>query len=297
MLNIKQYSLISKIGEGSFGSTYKAIDNSRHQKVAIKIINVNKVPNIQYLLDEVNVLKAISSLDNCDPAISCYYESFLEKWKGSNNMFIVMEYIEGVTLRSYIDQLSVSNRQIDEKLLWSIFYGLAKALFYIHNQGIAHRDIKPENIMITPDANIKFIDFGLSCVSKCFEIGCLNICNGNIVGSIPYIAPEFVENNLWVGDEVSRLEAAKRGDMWGLGLVMFELANIKDKFPFPISYDQYQQLYLMMISSPNKSQYKKDPNINLIVDSLIQKDPMSRITSQELLIHVSNMIISASLFR
>jgi len=300
MLNIRHYTLISKIGMGAFGITYKAIDNNTHEKVAIKIINVNKVINKQYLIDEVNVLKAISSItgeDSCDPTISCYYENFIENWRGSENMFIVMEYIEGITLRDYINNRLKLNQIINKNVLWSIFYGLAKGLSHIHNKGIAHRDIKPENIMITNDGNIKFIDFGLSCVSKCFEVNCLNICGDGIVGSVPYVAPELFYNTpTHYGNGFSKLEKAKRSDMWAIGLVMFELANIIERFPFPSSNDPQQQIYYMLNYTFKNSNYKYDPNINIIVDSLIQDDPLLRITSKELLVHVSNMIISSNLF-
>lgn len=306
MLNIRHYTLLSKIGMGSFGTTYKAIDNNTHEKVAIKVININKLTayeskNKQYLIDEVNVLKTISSIqgeDNCDPTISCYYENFIAQWRGAENMFIVMEYIEGMTLRDYINKRLELKQIINKNVLWSIFYGLAKGLSHIHNKGIAHRDIKPENIMITNDGNIKFIDFGLSCVSKCFEENCLNICSDKIVGSVPYIAPELFNNSTKYNENgLKRLESAKRADMWAIGLVMYELANIIERFPFPSSDDIPQQIYYMLNYPTKDSNYKYDPNINIIVNNLIQNDPMLRITSKELLVHISNMIISTNLFK
>jgi len=296
MLVIRDYTLIKKIGQGSFGETYKAFDMNKGENVAVKIVDVKKVSNVQSLLDEINILKAISSQDNCDPAISCYYDSFRDIWMGAERMFIIMEYIEGMTLRDYISMQSI----IGKKLLWSIFYGLSKGLNYIHSHGIAHRDIKPENIMITPDGNIKYIDFGVSCVSKCIELNCLNICKGTAAGTIPYIAPEFIKAayNKETYDQVgiSKLEAAKRGDMWAMGLVMFELANIKETFPFPVDPNMRKQLDIMMTYPLQHSNYDQDDNINNIVDSLVQENPASRLTSEELLIHVSNMIITTNLF-
>lgn len=227
---MERYKLIKEIGRGFFGITFLGVDNKTAKKVAIKVINVKKSTeagvNISMIHDEIETLKFLASNNDKEGAkyLAKYYDSFTAYLDGEKTVFIVSEYIDGSDLYGYMDLYPQG--KIPTNVLWPLFTQLLLGLKYIHDNQYAHRDIKPENILITKSGHIKYIDFGLACLSKCRYDNCQNTCKGKC-GTVLYTPPEFYQ-----GAYNINLNTEKAHDIWSLGILMHELTFGKNHFPF-----------------------------------------------------------------
>ena len=284
---MNQYQFKKKLGSGSFGTTYLAIDKHNERYVTIKAIPLTKnnddmIIKRQKILDEVSVLQTLSLYPDCNKHIVCYYDTFIgELGARIPHMFIVMEYIEGSTLGDY---LRSRNHNLPLKKKWDILLQLIEGLAYIHSRKIAHRDIKPENIMITPTGRIKYIDFGLSCVSECIEEGCLNICNKDTAGTLPFIPPEYF--NRYTFDNYTELEIAQMGDIWSLGVILYMINN-NGKYPFP--YSSIGSIEYIAQAPTVDPPSSNDILGNIIWNYMLRNNPIERTVASDLvnIIHQS----------
>ena len=204
---VETYYKIQKIiGKGAFGIVYKAFELCSGRIVAIKQIPVDS-ENRKYVIKEIELLKNLEH-----PNIVKYYNYLKE----DNHIYIIMEYLEGCTLKEYIKE---NAENITEDIARGIIKQLLNALSYLHYScDVCHRDIKPENIMFTEKndiSHIKLLDFGLS--SDSFESK-LKMQN---CGTLTYMAPE----------QISSLTYSKAVDIWSVGIILYMLLN-KGKNPF-----------------------------------------------------------------
>ena len=204
---VETYYKIQKIiGKGAFGVVYKSFELCSGRIVAIKQIAVNS-SNRKDVIKEIELLKNLEH-----PNIVKYYNYLKEE----NHIYIIMEYLEGSTLKQYISQ---NRENITEDIARNIIKQLLNALSYLHYScDVCHRDIKPENIMFTEKNDIsciKLLDFGLS--SDSFESK-LKMQN---CGTLNYMAPE----------QISNMTYSKAVDIWSVGIILYMLLN-KGKNPF-----------------------------------------------------------------
>ena len=198
---LKAYYKINKvIGQGAFGTVFKAFELCSGRRVAIKQIKMDN-HNKNLVLKEIEVLKKVEH-----PNIVQYF-NFL---KEDNYMFIIMEFLEGGTLKEYIKD---NSENITEDIAREIIKQIFNALSYLHYScDVCHRDIKPENIMFSEKNNIsslKLLDFGLS--SDSFESKMkLQNC-----GTLTYMAPE----------QISGVIYSKAVDVWSVGIILYMLLN------------------------------------------------------------------------
>ncbi len=204
---ISHYRILEKLGEGGMGVVYKAQDLRLERLVALKFLPHHLTPEEDEKVRFIREAKAASALDH--PNIGTIYE-IAETEDGQ--MFIVMAYYEGKTLKKKIECGSLPVKEAVD-IAAQIALGLAKA----HSQQIVHRDVKPGNILVTPEGVVKIIDFGLAKLGGVTKI----TQTGTTVGTVAYISPEQAR-----GEEVDR-----RTDVWSLGVVLYEM--LTGQLPFP----------------------------------------------------------------
>ena len=198
--SISHYKIIEKIGEGGMGVVYKAKDTKLDRQVAIKFLPVHLSSNEEHKQRFMREAKSAAALNHSN--ILSIYE--IDQQNG--NMFIVMEFVEGQTLKSYISNLtSGTGVPVLQAIEW--VEQLARGLKSAHELNIIHRDIKTENIMISRDGRLKIMDFGLAK---------LNTDNGltktkTSVGTLSYMSPEQAQG----------VSADHRCDIWSLGVVFY----------------------------------------------------------------------------
>ena len=202
-----QYKYISTLAKGSFGTVIKSLDLKTNKQVAVKIISkLNDAQEaINQLKKEVSVLKKTNH--NNIVKLYDFYET-------SSEIYIIMEYIKGGTLKTYMKK---NKENLNENTTKKIIFYLLNAINYLHKLKIIHSDIKPENIMFENEEDIstlKLIDFGLSS---------FNNKENEYCGTFLYMAPEILFNN--------KKLLTNEIDIWSVGIIMYQLLN-KNIHPF-----------------------------------------------------------------
>ena len=211
---------------------YLAQDTKLKRTVALKIISAEVYGNSDIKERFRREASAAARLNH--PAICTVYEL----GRVDEMEYIVLEYVEGDTLKTRVEQGSVSLQQI---MGWLI--QIAEGIKAAHDEGIIHRDIKPENIMVTKDGHIKIMDFGIVR----FTDSDSDLTHpGTSIGTIAYMAPEQA-----MGQDVDH-----RADIWSFGVVLYELAT--GKRPFDGQYPEAVLYSILHASPPLPSSINRD---------------------------------------
>ena len=193
-----RYEIIELIGSGGMANVYKALCHRLNRYDAVKIMRDETAANTELRRRFRAESQAVAMLSHPN-IVSVYDVSHSDDVE-----YIVMELIDGITLKQYLQKKSV----LDPAEVLDFTIQTAKALEHAHSKGIIHRDIKPQNIMLLKDGMIKVADFGIASLENTIEEN-----NGETVGSVHYIAPEQ-----------ARGEAPDaRSDIYSLGIVMYEM--------------------------------------------------------------------------
>ncbi len=211
---ISHYRIIEQLGRGGMGEVYLAEDQQLGRKVAIKFLPPEIATDERAKQRLLREAKTAATLDH--PNICAIYEVGQE----GDCSFIVLQYIEGETLAARL-----RHHRPDVREALAIAEQVAEALKQAHARGIVHRDIKPENIMLTTEAQIKVLDFGLAKVVRDPQIvdgdtTSLLSVPGMLVGTLPYMSPEQVR-----GEELDC-----RSDIFSFGAVLYELLSGRRPF-------------------------------------------------------------------
>jgi eukaryotic-like serine/threonine-protein kinase len=253
-VTVSHYKILEKLGEGGMGIVYKAHDIKLDRTVALKFLPPHLTQSEEDKQRFIREAKAAAALNH--PHI-CTIHSVDDHDGGQ---FIVMEYVDGTTLRHQLETINAkSETAIDYALQ------IAEALAEAHEKGIVHRDIKPENIMVDSKNRIKVMDFGLARIA-----GSLNLTQtGSTVGTILYMSPEQVR-----GEQIDH-----RTDIWSLGVVMYEMLTgtlpFKGEYEHAVSYrilNEDPQDITKIASIPN-------PDIQEIIRKSLAKDPVKRFSN------------------
>lgn len=194
-----RYDVISLVGVGGMSNVYKAIDTTTGNTVAIKFLKQEFFENEELVRRFKNESKAISLLDN--PNIIKVVDVNIT----DTEKYIVVEYIDGITLKEYIDNRKVLTWQETVRFTGTIL----SAIGHAHENGIIHRDMKPQNIMLLRDGTLKIMDFGIARLSTANQ----KTVTDKAIGSVHYISPEQVRGKNSDG----------RSDIYSIGIMMYEM--------------------------------------------------------------------------
>src|SRR5262245_48244160 len=208
------YEIIGQLGAGGMGQVYRARDPRLQRQVAIKIMldggSLDRERQRRFAQEAV----AASALNH--PNILTVYDVGVE----GETHFIVSELVDGVSLRSEMNQGRLPLRRVVE-----IAHEIAEGLAAAHDAGIVHRDLKPENVMVTHDGRVKIVDFGLAKgldedESLFSESTATRTATGLIVGTVPYMSPE----------QARGAKADFRADQFALGVLLYEMTTATHPF-------------------------------------------------------------------
>ncbi|MBQ7008735.1 MAG: serine/threonine protein kinase, partial [Ruminococcus sp.] len=201
-----RYEITELIGVGGMADVYKGTDIIDNKPVAIKILKKEFAENEEFLRRFRNESKAIAVLSHPN-IVRIYDVGFSDKIQ-----YIIMEYIDGITLKEYIEEEKVLSWKDTVHFVIQIL----RALQHAHDKGLVHRDIKPQNIMMFTDGTIKVMDFGIAKFAR--EEG--KTATDQAIGSVHYISPEQAKGD--VTDE--------RSDIYSVGVMLYEMLTGKKPF-------------------------------------------------------------------
>ena len=221
-----RYQLTRQVANGGMASIYEAIDTRLDRKVAVKIMHPHLAQDEAFVNRFIREAKAAAALSH--PNIVAVQD---QGWNqnGVPAVFIVMELIEGHTLREYLNERGRFEFKDAINYLTPILSALAAA----HDLGIVHRDMKPENILISKEGRVKIADFGLA---RGELIGSTMTAESSVIlGSVSYLSPEQVQRGV----------ADSRSDVYAVGIVAFEMLTGEKPFlgetPIQIAYMHVNQ--------------------------------------------------------
>lgn len=262
-----RYEIQEIVGVGGMSVVYKAYDNVDDRVVAVKILKDEFLTNDDFVRRFKNESKAIALLSHPN-IVKVYDVSFGEKLQ-----YIVMEYVDGITLKEYIQKQGA--------ITWNdaLFFTtqILKALQHAHDKGIVHRDIKPQNIILLPNGNIKVADFGIARFSRSET----RTLTDTAIGSVHYISPEQAKGEF----------TDEKADIYSVGVVLYE--TLAGKVPFEA--ESAVSVALMQLQNNAKRLTEINPDIPLGLEQIcihaMEKDPKDRYQSAtEMLLDVEEVI-------
>ena len=237
-----RYEILQVIGEGGMAIVYKALDHRLNRNVAVKIMREDMLADEEFRSRFCAEAHAVAMLSH--PNIVAVYDV-----SHSDAMeYIVMELVEGITLRQYMDRRGA--------LAWRevlhFTKQIAKAIAHAHERGIIHRDIKPQNVMMLRDGTVKVADFGIAALeNEIYEN------NGQAVGSIHYIAPEQARGEC----------PDARSDIYSLGVMMYEMLT----GGLPFTGNTLGEIAVQHMNAKPVPPHEKNPEIPLELERITLK--------------------------
>ena len=245
------YKILEKIGAGGMGVVYKAEDTRLKRDVAIKFLP-HQFTASDELRERFKVeAQATATLNHPNIAVIHAIEEI------NDEMFIVMEYIDGHELRQ-----KTGSTPLTLKETLDIALQVASGLCAAHDKGVVHRDIKSANIMVTNKGQVKILDFGLAKIRGGSHLTKV----GMTLGTVEFMSPEQTQGK----------EADQRSDIWSLGVVLYEM--LTGRLPFEGKYEQ-AVLYSILNEDPHPiRELRNDVSSELaqVIEKTLQKDPANR---------------------
>lgn len=260
-----RYVLEKKLGVGGMGEVWLAKDTLLNRPVAVKFLQAADNPMYKDLF--LSEARTLASLQH--PQITLIYDAVFDE--GENRFYIMMEYVEGKSLKDLIQESSVP---LPLDMVIKIAVGVLEALNYAHRKKIVHRDIKPDNIVIQGET-VKLTDFGLATLASLLAQG----QPGFIVGTPAYMSPEQIG-----GEGIDG-----RADLYSLGVTLFEMLSGGKR---PFEYADRRDMLMAHIEEEPPSVRQFNPTVPLtlveIISKLLAKHPDDRYDSAQVLLDLFN---------
>lgn len=238
-----RYQIIRTIGEGGMANVYLAYDTILDRNVAVKILRGDLAEDEKFVRKFQR--EAISASSLTHPNIVEMYDV----GEDDGRYFIVMEYVEGITLKSLIKRRG--SLTLSEVI--DIMLQLTSAIACAHDSYIIHRDIKPQNVLILDDGRVKITDFGIAMALNSNELTQTN----SVMGSVHYLPPE----------QANGTGATVKSDIYSLGILMYELVT----GTLPFKGDSAVEIAIKQMKEPIPSIIEQNPNIPQSVENIILK--------------------------
>ncbi|MCQ6274047.1 Stk1 family PASTA domain-containing Ser/Thr kinase [Bacillus sp. V3B] len=253
-----RYKILEMVGGGGMANVYLAHDMILDRDVAVKVLRLDFANNEEFIRRFHREAQSATSLAH--PNIVNIYDVGDED---DSIYYIVMEYIDGQTLKEYIQKRSPV--PIEDAL--TVMQQLTSAISHAHHNHIIHRDIKPQNILVDPNGTVKITDFGIAMALSATSITQTN----SVLGSVHYLSPEQARGGV----------ANHTSDIYSLGIVMFELLTGR----LPFSGESAVSIALKHLQSETPSLRRWNPSIPQSVENIVlkatAKDPFHRYASVE----------------
>ncbi len=262
-----RYEIVEKIGSGGMSDVYKAKDHVLGRFVAIKVLKKEFSEDVNFVTKFRTEAQSAARLEH--PNIVNIYDVGSEY----GMYYIVMEYVEGITLKSYIEKKG----RLSYKEAVSIAIQVGRGIEAAHNKHIVHRDIKPQNIIISTDGKVKVTDFGIARAAN------NNTIHADVMGSVHYTSPEQARNGFVDG----------KSDIYSLGIVMYEM--VTGRVPFDGDSTVAIAIQHLQDEMTPPSAYAPDLPISMekIILKCTQKNPDRRYESiSDLLVDLKKVLIS-----
>jgi serine/threonine-protein kinase len=253
-----RYELGEILGLGGMSEVHLARDLRLHRDVAVKLLRLDLAEDPSVNLRFQREAQNAASLNH--PAIAAVYDTGEVQTPSGTLSYIVMEYVDGVTLRDYVrTHGAMRQRQAIE-----VIADACQALNFSHQRGIIHRDVKPANIMIGTAGSVKVVDFGIAKAIADSDVGVTQ--TGAVIGTAQYLSPEQARG--------VRVDA--RADVYSLGCVLYEIATGEAPFvgdsPVAVAYQHVQEEPV----APSTLNSEITPDLDAVVLKAMAKNPDNR---------------------
>ncbi|AWK10146.1 Stk1 family PASTA domain-containing Ser/Thr kinase [Streptomyces spongiicola] len=258
-----RYELGSVLGRGGMAEVHLAHDTRLGRTVAVKTLRVDLARDPSFQARFRREAQSAASLNH--PAIVAVYDTGEDYVDGVSIPYIVMEYVDGSTLR----ELLHSGRKLLPERTLEMTIGILQALEYSHRNGIVHRDIKPANVMLTRTGQVKVMDFGIARAMG--DAGMTMTQTAAVIGTAQYLSPEQAK-----GEQVDA-----RSDLYSTGCLLYELLTVRPPFvgdsPVAVAYQHVRE----EPQAPSVFDPEITPEMDAIVLKALVKDPDYRYQSAD----------------
>ena len=249
---IAGYHLTDRIGSGGMGDVYKGYNKALQRLAAVKILHQKEMA--ERFRNEAYIQASVSH-----PNIACMYEYIVSR----GIPCIIMEYVEGENLDSYLHRKGKLTNQEAEVIIRQV----ASALAYLHKKDIVHRDIKPQNFKINSNGKVTMLDFGIAKAKYTPKL----TQQGFAVGTTEYMAPEQFQQ-----------QADRRSDIWSLGVLAYELVTGYLPFEANNPVTLRSKIEKGTFTNPTIMVPQISDKLNLVIEKSLRLNPAGRITAGEI---------------
>ncbi|MBX9396500.1 Stk1 family PASTA domain-containing Ser/Thr kinase [Streptomyces sp. TRM72054] len=258
-----RYELGQVLGRGGMAEVYLAHDTRLGRTVAVKTLRADLARDPSFQARFRREAQSAASLNH--PAIVAVYDTGEDYIDGVSIPYIVMEYVDGSTLR----ELLHSGRKLLPERAMEMTIGILQGLEYAHRNGIVHRDIKPANVMLTRNGQVKVMDFGIARAMG--DSGMTMTQTAAVIGTAQYLSPEQAK-----GEQVDA-----RSDLYSTGCLLYELLTVRPPFvgdsPVAVAYQHVRE----EAQPPSVFDPEITPEMDAIVLKALVKDPNYRYQSAD----------------